>query len=142
MTQETTVRWLKFASGLTAFFGLLVAASAAPAAAAPVEFLADLIFLPLDGAENVGSKETRLMAAIGGGVMTGWGIMLWLLAGRLYSTEPVLARQLIVSSIVAWFVVDSTGSVLSGAPLNVVFNTGFLLVFCVPLWLGARGDAS
>ncbi len=75
--------------------------------------------------------------AIGGGVMTGWGIMLWMLATRLYPREPALARQLIVTSIVAWFIVDSAGSILSGAPLNALFNVSFLLIFCVPLWRAA-----
>ena len=138
MSQETTILWLKTGSGLTIFFGLLIAAASIPAAAPPVEFLADLIFFPIDGAQSVIAPETRLMNAIGGGVMTGWGIMLWMLASRLYPREPALARQIIVTSIVAWFIVDSAGSVLSGAPLNALFNTSFLLIFCVPLWRAAR----
>ena len=138
MTQDTTIFWLQAGAGLTIFFGLLIAVASTPVAAMPVEFLADLIFFPLDGAQNTGAPETRLMNAIGGGVMTGWGLMLWMLATRLYPREPALAKQLIVTSIVAWYIVDSTGSVLAGAPLNAVFNVSFLLIFCVPLWLAGR----
>ncbi len=137
MTQETTVLWLKIGSGLTVFFGLLIAAAATPAAAAPVEFLADLIFYPIDSAQSVAAPETRLIGAIGGGVMTGWGLMLWMLSTRLYPREPALARQLIITSIVVWFIVDSAGSIMSGAPLNALFNVSFLLIFCVPLWRAA-----
>ena len=142
MKQETTILWLKAGSGLTIFFGLLIAIASIPAAAAPVEILADLIFFPVDGAQEVGAPETRLMSAIGGGVMTGWGIMMWMLATRLYPKEPGLTKQLIVTAIVAWFVVDSTGSVMSGAPLNALFNVSFLLIFCVPLWLAERPAAA
>ena len=138
MKQETTVLWLKAGSALTIFFGLLIAVASVPAASAPVEILADLIFFPVDGAQEVGAPETRLMSAIGGGVMTGWAIMIWMLATRLYSKDPVLVKQLIVTSIVVWFIVDSTGSVMSGAPLNALFNVSFLLIFCVPLWLAER----
>ncbi len=138
MKQETTVLWLKAGSALTVFFGVLIALASIPAASAPVEILADLIFFPVDGAQNVGAPETRLMNAIGGGVMTGWGIMIWMLATRLYPREPALAKQLIVTSVVAWFVVDSAGSLMSGAPLNALFNVSFLLIFCVPLWLAER----
>ncbi|MDJ0908089.1 MAG: hypothetical protein QNI99_02780 [Woeseiaceae bacterium] len=138
MKQETTVLWLKAGSALTVFFGVLIALASIPAANAPVEILADLIFFPVDGAQNVGAPETRLMNAIGGGVMTGWGIMIWMLATRLYPREPALAKQLIVTSVVAWFVVDSAGSLMSGAPLNALFNVSFLLIFCVPLWLAGR----
>ena len=45
-----------------------------------------------------------------------------------------LAKRVILTSIIAWFVVDSSGSVLSGAPLNAVFNLSFLAIFCIPLW--------
>lgn len=140
MTQESTALWLKFGSGLTVFFGALIAAAAVPALAAPTAFLADLIFFPLDGTQSVAAPETRLMNAIGGGVMVGWGIMLWLAATRLLPTNPALAKQMILTSVIAWFVVDSTGSVLSGAPLNAVFNVSFLLIFCLPLWTMRAGS--
>lgn len=141
MKQETTAFWLKTGSAITIFFGLLIAVASIPAAGAPVEVLADLIFFPLDGAQDVSAPETRLMNAIGGGVMTGWGIMLWMLATKLYPKDPALAKQTIVTSIVAWFVVDSAGSVMSGAPLNALFNVSFLLIFYVPLWLAGRNPA-
>ena len=43
MTQESTIRRLKFGSVPTIFFGVLVAAAAVPALSGPVQFLADLI---------------------------------------------------------------------------------------------------
>ena len=138
MTQQTTILWLRTGSGLMIFFGLLIAIATIPATAAPVEFLADLIFFPLDGAQDIGAPETRLMSAISGGLLIGWGLMLWMLATRLYPAEPALAKQLILPSIIAWFIVDSTGSILSGALLNALLNVSFLLIFCVPLRRAGR----
>jgi len=134
MNQNITLRWLKFGSALTIFFGLLVAAAATPIGAAPAQFLADLIFFPIDSAQDLAAPETRLMSAIGGGVMAGWGVMLWMLSTRLFPSDQALAAKLIITSIVTWFVIDSTGSILAGAPLNVAFNLSFLLIFGVPLW--------
>lgn len=138
MTQETTIRWLKFGSALTIFFGFLVAAATVQALSGPVQFLADLIFFPLDGLQSVAAEETRLINAIAGGVMVGWGVMLWMVSTQLYPKEPALAGKIIITSIIVWFVIDSTGSVLAGAPLNALGNTSFLLIFCLPLWRSER----
>ena len=139
MQTESTVRWLQAASVITIGFGLLIAAAAYPSTSAPVEFLTDLIFYPVDGAEQMAGKEIRLLNAICGGVMFGWGIMLYLTATKVYPQHPKLGRQLILTGIVSWFIVDSAGSALSGAPLNVLFNSGFLLMFCLPLIM-AKAD--
>ena len=138
MTQETTVRWLKTGSAITMFFGVLVATAASPAISGLMQFSADLIFFPLDGLQDVSAPETRLVSAIGGGVMFGWGLMMWMLTTRLYPKDPALAGSIIVTSIIAWFVLDSGGSILAGAPLNVVGNIAFLVIFCVPIWLSRR----
>jgi hypothetical protein len=113
MNQNTTLRCLKFGSALTIFFGILVAAAATPIGAMP---------------------ETRLLSAIGGGVMVGWGVLLWMLSTQLFPSDQRLAAKLIIASIVTWFVIDSAGSIIVGAPLNAAFNVSFLLIFCVPLW--------
>jgi hypothetical protein len=135
MQKESAARWLKAASLITIGFGLLIAAAAYPATSTPVEFLTDLIFYPVDGAERIAGREIRLLNAICGGVMFGWGVMLYLTATKVYPQYPKLGRQIILTGIVSWFIVDSTGSALSGAPLNVLFNAGFLLMFCLPLMM-------
>jgi hypothetical protein len=134
MDQDTTLRWLKFGSALTILFGLLVAAAATPLGAGPAQFLADLIFFPIDGAQRLAAPETRLISAIGGGVMAGWGVLLWMISTNLFPSDSALAAKLITSSLVTWFVIDGAGSIVAGAPLNAVFNVSFLLIFCIPLW--------
>jgi hypothetical protein len=66
--------------------------------------------------------------------MAGWGVLLWMLSTHLFPIDQALAAKLIIASIITWFVIDSTGSILAGAPLNAAFNVSFLLIFCVPLW--------
>lgn len=124
---------LKIASAALIGLGGVVAMAAHPATAGATGLIADLVFWPLDGSPGLDQPATRLLAAIGGGVMVGWGAMLWLVATRLLPTDATLAGSLIRTSAIAWFVVDSVGSIVAGAPLNAALNVGFLALFLVPL---------
>ena len=69
--------------------------------------------------------------------------MYYLVATELLPKDPAMGRRLIIISIVTWFVIDSSMSVAAGAPLNVVGNLGFLLIFVLPLrGLGEAGTAT
>lgn len=134
MNLTTRIAWLKTGSAVTIGFGVLIAAAAVPALQAPTAFLLDMVFLPLDGAPSTGGEATRILSAISGGVLVGWGLMMWLLATALYAKEPAICRKIILTSIISWFVVDSSMSLAAGAFLNAFFNVGFLVVFAVPVW--------
>jgi hypothetical protein len=134
MNITTRVAWLKTGSAITIGFGVIIAAAAIPALQAPTALLLDLVYLPLDGAPSTGGSSARLLSAISGGVLVGWGLMMWLLATTLYAKEPDLCRKIILTSIIAWFVIDSSMSIAAGAILNAFFNIGFLLVFALPVW--------
>ncbi|MGB5490963.1 MAG: hypothetical protein WBM76_09085 [Woeseiaceae bacterium] len=134
MHLKTRIAWLKTGSAITIGFGVIIAAAAIPALQAPTGLLLDLVYLPLDGAPSTGGSAARLLSAICGGVLVGWGLMLWLLATTLYAKEPQLCRRIILTSIISWFVVDSSMSIAAGAILNAFLNIGFLLVFALPVW--------
>lgn len=134
MSQGKTESWLKIASAVVIGFGIAMVASSLPAISSSTGILLDLIFWPLDGRQTAGAPEVHLLSAICGGILTGWGLLLWQLTTRLYPRDPELARSLILTSVGTWFVVDGIGSVMAGAPLNAALNIGFLLLFVVPLW--------
>lgn len=133
MQPATTRLWLKIAADALIVFGLATAIAAWPPAAGMLGFFADLLFWPVDGAQGVDTQAAQLLAAIGGGVMAGWGATIYLLADRLYLREPALVRGIVLTGLFVWFAIDSTGSVISGAPLNVLGNLALLAVFLVPL---------
>ena len=103
MQAQTRIVWLKVASDVFVLFGLLIAFASIPSAAAPTLFLADLIFWPVDGVQAVTTETNRLLSAILGGVMVGWGVLLYLLTTRIYPRDPDLSRLLITASIGTWF---------------------------------------
>ncbi len=133
MHEQTTMNILKFASALVIGFGVVVAIAAYPPTAGITRFLLDLIKWPLDGAQEISSPEMRFLCAVSGGVMVGWGVLLWLVVTRLYPKDPVLARTMILASIGIWFVIDSTASILAGASLNALLNISFLVLFVLPV---------
>jgi len=120
---------LKFGAVLLVGFGVLFVLSAWPPLAAPLTLLVDLFAFPFDGAQTLSAEATRLALAIGGGVLAGWGAMIWLIATRLADSDPALARSLVLGPVVICFVLDSAGSVAAGVPFNVVLNVGFLVLF-------------
>jgi hypothetical protein len=135
MPVSSVVLWIKLVSATTIIaLGALFALGAWPPAAAFANLFVDLLKWPLDGAQTVSTPEARIIAAIGGGITVGWGVMIWQIADRILPTDPVLGRQLLTTSLLSWFVIDSTASWLAGVPLNVVLNTALLLLFLLPLW--------
>ena len=134
MTPAFVRPWLKLTSLFIIALGLLVALGAHPLTATPASWLADFVFWPFDGQQTLEADASRLMAAIAGGVMVGWGLMIWLVLDRLLPIDPALTRLLLMESTLAWFLVDSTGSYISGATVNVLLNTILMLAIVVPAW--------
>lgn len=134
MSHDFAATWLKLTSLFIVLLGLLVALGAHPAVSLPATLLADAVFWPLDGAQPIDTQAARVFAAIGGGVMVGWGVMMWLIIDRLLPADPKLARLLMIEATFAWYLVDSTGSFVSGASVNVLLNTLLLAAIVLPAW--------
>ena len=131
MTSEQ--KGLRLAAGVTMVTGLALALASVPALNLPARLLADLLIWPVDGAETLAAPETRLGLAIGGGVLVGWGLMIWQMAGEPLARMPGEVRAIIRTSVIGWCVVDSAGSVAAGAALNVLPNLVFLALFLLPM---------
>jgi hypothetical protein len=134
MTTIATQKSLQFASAVVMAFGLATASATLPATNAILALFVDLVFWPFDGTQSLVSPEARLLSGVLGGITLGWGMLLWLTSSKVFPTHPVLARQMILTSTLTWFVVDSVASVIAGAALNVVPNLVFLALFWMPLW--------
>lgn len=134
MTLNQAQKWLRAGSAVAIAAGLLMATGASGALNGPLMVVTDLFIWPLDQAQTGEAAEFRLMSAIAGGVMVGWGALLWLLAGRGLAEAPALTRDVIMWSTPCWFVVDTTGSLVANAPVNAGVNVVFLLMIVVPVW--------
>ncbi len=133
MPNLRTMSILKAGGIILIAFGILFAAAVVPALSYPAVFFLDLALWPLDGAQSLAAPETKLLCAVGGGMLVGWGALFYLLADQVYPHEPALVRKFVLVSICSWFAFDSMGSIAAGAPLNALFNIGFLALFALPV---------
>jgi hypothetical protein len=60
--------------------------------------------------------------------------MIWCLSTWVYDAAPEAVRRTVLASTLAWFVLDSTGSILSGNASNAAFDIPVLLLAVGPLW--------
>ncbi len=99
----------------------------------------DFAHQPYDGGQQITGDAGFLLTAILGGVLVGFGVMIWQVTDVVYSADPAMGRRIILISLLCWFLCDSLGSLLAGAWFNAVINTVILALFLFPLLAGQRG---
>jgi hypothetical protein len=57
---------------------------------------------------------------------------------RFYDAAPEGVRRAVLTGLLAWFILDSAGSIASGNPSNAAINVLVLLIAVGPLWWPAR----
>lgn len=87
------------------------------------------------------TSTTRFLSALSGGFLMGWGTIVWCLQAWVYDAAPEGVRRSVVVSCLVWFVCDTTGSILSGNPFNMVQNALALLIAVGPMWCPALEDS-
>lgn len=100
----------------------------------------DFLSFPVDGLQTYASPTTRFLSALTGGFLFGWGVCVWCLQQWVYPLAPEPVRKSVLTGILAWFVLDSCGSIASGNASNAAFNVIVLLLAVGPLWRPAKAD--
>ncbi|MEM7445401.1 MAG: excinuclease ABC subunit A [Pseudomonadota bacterium] len=141
MSHGTSVTWLKTVAWLLIVIGALFSwLTSGPLAAVNLAFL-DLAVFPVDGAQTFAATETRLLAAITGGITAGLGMAILMITRHVYEQNPVLGRRMILWPVLTWFVVDGVGSVLAGAAFNALLNLVLLAAIILPLLITRTAKA-
>lgn len=139
---STPVALLKIACVATIATGLVSVAASHPAGDALWALVFDVLQWPVDGQQGAFSAEARVLNAVCGGVLAGWGsLMYWLAAGPVAAGDQS-ARKAFLASVLIWFVTDSAGSFAAGWPGNVALNVVFLIAFVGPLAALSRGQSA
>ena len=138
MTRATHKFWLKISAVVIGSFGPVFFLGTMAPTLEPARLTLDLLSWPIDAATTYASADTRFLSALTGGFLLGWGVTIWCLSTWVYDTAPEAVRRSVVTGIVAWFVLDSAGSIASGNASNAWFNVLVLLVAVGPLWRPAK----
>ena len=137
-THKFYTQYLKVTGFLVACFGPICFLATMPEYAEPERWTLGLLSYPIDGRESMNDTTARLLSAVLGGFLLGYGVTIWKLSA-VYSKAPELIRKTVVTGLCAWFVLDSSGSIAGGHAFNALWNIPILLAFVGPLWLPARG---
>ena len=130
--------WLKVTAVVVGAFGPVFFFGTMAPTSEPARLTLDLLSWPIDGATTYASPDTRFLSALTGGFLLGWGVMIWCLSTWVYDAAPEGVRRTVLTGVLAWFVLDSAGSVASGNVSNALFNVVVLFIAVGPLWRPAK----
>jgi biotin transporter BioY len=132
--------WLKITAILVGGFGPVFFFGTMLPTSEPARWTLDLLSWPLDGLQTYASPDMRFLSALTGGFLLGFGVLIWCLSAWVYDLAPEPVRRSVLIGLIAWFVLDSAGSVASGTPSNALFNVVILLLAVGPLWVPAKRE--
>jgi hypothetical protein len=138
MTPAFHKLWLKVTAVVVGSFGPIFFLGTMESTLEPARWSLDLLSWPLDGATTYEHPDTRFLSALTGGFLFGWGVTVWCLSSWVYDAAPEGVRKSVLAGLLAWFVLDSAGSIASGNASNAVINIFVLLIAVGPLWRPAR----
>jgi hypothetical protein len=138
MTRRLHKFWLKVTAVIVGSFGPVFFLGTMAATQEPARLTLDILSWPVDGATTYAAADTRFLSALTGGFLLGWGVMIWCLSAWVYDKAPEATRRAVIAGVLAWFVLDSAGSIASGNASNAAFNVIVLLLAVGPLWRPAR----
>lgn len=130
--------WLKITAVIVGSFSPVFFLGSMLPTSTPARLTLDLLGWRLDHPSTFEAVETRFLSALTGGFLLGWGVMIWCLSAWAYPMAPDPVRRTAIASLLAWFCLDSAGSIASGNPSNAAFNVLVLLIAVGPLWRPAR----
>ena len=140
MTHKTATAALCSASWVLILFGAAMALALVTPLAGVMHVFIDIAFLPPDGGQAPHGEAARLLQAISGGILAGWGVTTLLITRHVYANDPATGRAILLPAMATWFVIDGAGSIAVGAAFNVVMNSAFLAMFLVPLLAAQREE--
>ena len=140
MTQQSHKSYLKITAFVIASFGPIFFLGTMLATSEPARWTLDFLSFPVDGLQNYDAATTRFLSALTGGFLFGWGVCVWCLQQWVYDLAPEGVRKAVLSGLLAWFVLDSSGSIASGNASNAFFNVIVLLLAVGPLWRPAKAE--
>ena len=114
--------------------GLIMVTAPVTALGGFTEMFLDLAHQPYEGEQPITGKSAHLLNAILGGILVGFGVMIWVVAEHVLRKDFVIGRRLIFTPLICWFITDSLGSVFAGAWFNAVLNAGILGSFLAALF--------
>ncbi|MEM7735833.1 MAG: hypothetical protein AAF267_08580 [Deinococcota bacterium] len=134
--------WLVVSAFVIGCFGPVFALGTMSTTSEMARWTLDILSWPLDGQQVYTDPTLRFLSALTGGFLLGWGVMVLCLRQWVYDLAPEGVRKSLLVGALAWFFLDSFGSITSGNPSNAFFNIIVLLLVIGPMWTPAKGQSA
>lgn len=132
-------RWLFVVSLVGVLFGVMMVV--APGVLKPLSQPAYDSFFPTDRYSELAPEDVAFqdwLYGVLGATMAGWCLILSFIAYYPFRAGERWAWQALAIAVAVWYLLDTGTSWLHGVTVNVVFNTGLLIAFGVPLVASRR----
>ncbi len=139
MTSRTAILWLKIAIEAQLLLGAAMVLIGVPIVGSEFAMLVNLVVDP-GGPVAEFTREGRLLAVIGGGILIGWAALAWHVTTTQIEAGDARGVRALMVSVLVWFAADSAGSLVAGVPLNAAANLVYLVLFLPPLIALMRGQ--
>lgn len=120
------IRMRRAGWGIIATGALFTAAAVVPALHVVAVLFLQIAHWPFGTVPGDFAVPVPLLLVIGGGLTASLGGLLVGAATHVVPLSAEAADKVVKYAAWSWFVIDSTGSVLVGAPFNAVLNLAFL----------------
>lgn len=138
MSHKFHKSWLTISAIVIGIFGPVFTLGTMMPTSELARWTLDFLSWPVDGMQTFVDPTTRFLSALTGGFLFGWGVMVWCLRQWVYDAAPEGVRRALLTGSLAWFFLDSAGSIASGNPSNAFFNIIVLLLVVGPMWRPAN----
>jgi hypothetical protein len=92
-----------------------------------------LFFGSSESIEHTDPEVITLVYGVLGAVLIGWMVTLLATLLLIPATHQHITWQILALAIGVWFVTDTGFSLYTGFVAHALFNTGFLILFAIPL---------
>lgn len=116
----------------TLVFGVVLALAAAPATDGAARFVFALIGGDRAGEMSLDLPVMRFAFGLQGALTIGWAITMFGMVRAAEAGGAPVWRSLTLG-LLAWYVIDSSISVMTGFPLNAVSNSALVVTFLAPV---------
>ena len=135
MSPSLAANWIRIVAVGSILTGIIMAAGAVGDPTGAMSIFLGLVSSGDSGIGGIATPEAKLALAVAGGVFAGLAAMFLFIVAPALKAENAHVRRGAILSLAIWYIVDSGASIASGNAANAVANTGFLLLFVLPLVL-------
>jgi len=133
MSRNTAAKLTHIVSWVLIIYSLVWATAAYGPIDAPARLLLDILAWPIGDGRPVWDAQLMWLSSIGAGLLMTLGVFFLGIVTPALREGDWHVIKVTITAIVAWYVIDSAGSIAAGFFANAVINTLMLVPLLAPL---------